>query len=317
MTASAFGQEPSAQPIFPTPDPQPQQTVDPVTGEVQNVPSPDNAPAQDPTPLPEAQTVTQPPEQVPLEIPTTPSTNAAPEVATVATNTPPAATPTAPANVRTGKNLEGYRTIIARNPFNLKDAPPPAETPKPAGPPPKKTEFFLTGISTVGYPRFPKMAYLMNKDPGKKEYAEKYLSMRLGDRSGDVVLNEIDEVGRRVKITLKDEQLWLSMKDNGVPAPAAAAPVGPSGGALPGAVPGGGMHPNNPGNPNPNPAVAPSTKRNLRTGNMNYGGMGDQPGMQNPQPTVEPAQQYLNLIANQEKHRREGQLSPPIPPMIP
>lgn len=334
MTASAFGQAPAAQPIFPMPEAQPQQTVDPVAGEVQNVQSPDNAPAQEPMPLPDAQTVAPPAEMAGPA----PATNAIPEAAAIATNTPPATPPpTAPANVRTGKNLDGYRTIIERNPFNLKDAPAPSEVPKTPEPVKKPQEFYLTGISTVGYPRFPKMAYLMNKDPGKKEYAEKYLSMRLGDRSGDVVLNEIDEVGRRVKITLKNEQLWLSMKDNGVPAPAAAQPVVNPGGALPGATPGGGVYPNNPGvhnnpgiqnnpgvanvNPGvggaiPNPAVNPSTKRNLRTGNMNYGGMGDQGGMQNPQPTVEPAQQYLNLIANQKLQERQGQPSPPIPNMM-
>lgn len=327
MAASALGQNaPAAQPIFPAPDAAP---VDPQ-------PLPD----ADPSPLPDAngQPVPTAVEEgnAHAAIPETPAAIPAPPVEITPEPQPaPSSTnaaPTAPANVRTGKSLDIYRSIVARNPFNLKDPPTAAETPKPAEPPPKKTEYYLTGISTVGFPRFPKVAYLMNKDPNKKEYAEKHINLRLGDRAGDIVLNEIDEAGRRVKVTLKNEQIWLSMKDNGVPAPAASA-VAPVGG-VPGA--GGvqqGMQPGvQPGKP-PTPGVATasppgqgynannlagqsagiSTKRNPRLGNIGYGGPNQ--GMQEAPPPVEPAQQYLNLIANQELSRRQGEPTPPIPVM--
>ena len=339
LAASALGQDaPAAQPIFPAPDSAP---VDPQ-------PLPD----ADPSPLPDANNNTdangQPIPNAVEEgashaaIPETPAAIPAPPVEAEADVARPendapqpadasAPAPTAPANVRTGKSLDIYRSIIARNPFNLKDPPTAAAEPaKPPGPPEKKTEYYLTGISTVGFPRFPKVAYLMNKDPNKKEYAEKHINLRLGDRAGDIVLNEIDEEGRRVKVTLKNEQLWLSMKDNGVPAPAAApiAPVGGvpgAGGVRPGIQPGKQVTPGIASVPPPGQNYSAnnkatqnagiSTRRNPRLGNIGYGGPTQGQDMQEPPPRVEPAQQYLNMIANQELHRREGVPTPPIPVM--
>lgn len=147
--------------------------------------------------------------------------------------------------------LDNYKSIIDRNPFGLKDPPPP--------PPPKeaantnqtkKEEFYLTGISTIGNPKRPK-AYLLARDNSKKDYDQKYYNLTVGDRQGDVLLREIDEKGRRVRIVYQGEDKWLSMKDDGVPAPAGPAPgtipgipgqpgaVPPPPGAVPLPLPGG------------------------------------------------------------------------------
>src|SRR4051812_45614874 len=68
--------------------------------------------------------------------------------------------------------LDHYKSIIDRNPFGLKD-------PVPVAPPatnivkePKKEDFYLTGISTIGNPKRPK-AYLLCKDATKKDYDQK------------------------------------------------------------------------------------------------------------------------------------------------
>lgn len=112
--------------------------------------------------------------------------------------------------------LDNYRSIIDRNPFGLKPILPPPEKPevvdtKPA----EKSEFYLTGITT--HPRYPKKAYLVNKDQSKKDFAEKYYTLTVGDRQGDVTLNEIDEKGRRVKITYQGKETWLDFKSNKAP----------------------------------------------------------------------------------------------------
>ena len=121
--------------------------------------------------------------------------------------------------------LDSYKSIIDRNPFGLKDpvAPPVKET----NPPPtqvKKEDFYLTGISTIGNPKRPK-AYLVAKDASKKEYDQKFYNLSIGDKQGDVTLQEIDAKGRRVKIVYLGEEKWLSMKENGVPAPSGGAPA--------------------------------------------------------------------------------------------
>jgi hypothetical protein len=122
--------------------------------------------------------------------------------------------------------LDTYNTIVVRNPFGLKDPPvQPIKDTNPPAPPQKKEDFYLTGISTIGNPKRPK-AYLLAKDASKKDYDEKFYSLNIGDRQGDVTLQEIDPKGRRVKIEYLGEEKWLSMKDNGVPAPAGGPPAG-------------------------------------------------------------------------------------------
>ena len=126
------------------------------------------------------------------------------------------------------RSMESYKSIVDRNPFGLKD--PPVLQPPPTNKPAtekKPEDFYLTGITTIGTPKRPK-AYLLSKDASKKLYDEKYYTMTVGDKQGEVTMKEIDPVGRRVLIAYLGEDRWLSMKDNGVPAPS-----GPPAGAMP------------------------------------------------------------------------------------
>jgi hypothetical protein len=135
--------------------------------------------------------------------------------------------------------MDNYRSIIDRNPFGLKPVPPPPPAPT-NNPTPieKPAEFYLTGISTVGYPKRPKRAYLMNKDNSKKD-KDKYYTLSLNEPAvNDMRLDEVDEKARRVKITYQDKEMWLSMKDNGVPAPAGGGMPMPGMPAIPGMQPG-------------------------------------------------------------------------------
>jgi hypothetical protein len=134
------------------------------------------------------------------------------------------------------RSMDQYRSIVERNPFGLKPVPPPiVTTAKNDTPAPKSEQFYLTGISTIGYPNKPKKAFLMNKDNSKKEYSEKFYNMQINDKQGDLRLDDIDEKGKRVKVTYRGEEMWLSMKDNGVPTPTSSAPAQPG---VPGFAPG-------------------------------------------------------------------------------
>lgn len=188
-------------------------------------------------------------------------------------------------------SLDTYKSIIDRNPFGLKDPAPPPPPPTNAPPPAKKEDFYLTGISTIGNPKRPK-AYLLAKDASKKDYDQKFFNLSVGDRQGDVAMQEIDAKGRRVKIVYQGEERWLSMKDNGVPAPAGGGP--PAVGGVPG-IPGApGMAPAG-GIPSPVPLPLPApggapqtqpisypnasnTRRPIRT-TANYGSSYNAPAM--------------------------------------
>src|ERR1041384_413008 len=84
------------------------------------------------------------------------------------------------------RSMESYKSIVDRNPFGLKDPPvaPPPATNKPAAEK-KPEDFYLTGITTIGTPKRPK-AYLLSKDASKKLYDEKYYTMTVGDKQGEV-----------------------------------------------------------------------------------------------------------------------------------
>jgi hypothetical protein len=155
-----------------------------------------------------------------------------------------------------------YRSIAERNAFGLKDAPAPVQAqPTNAAPQPaKKEDFYLTGISTIGNTNRPK-AYLMSKDLSKKDYDQKYYTLSVGDKKGDVTLKQIDEKGRRVLIAYGGEEKWLSMQDNGVPAPTSAPAVN----ALP-------LIPGAPGAIPPPPAVGNAPSGEAATGQqaLNY-----------------------------------------------
>jgi hypothetical protein len=170
------------------------------------------------------------------------------------------------------RSMDVYTSIVERNPFGLKD--PPVPVPAATNKPPaeqKKEDFYLTGISTMGDPRRPKV-YLLNKDLTKKEYDQKFYTLSVGDKQGDVAVKEIDPKGRRVLIAYQGEDRWLSMKDNSVPAPAGPA-MGPGGMPL---VPGGpGVVPPPPGavpTPLPGgaaPVVQPQPLNYPNAGNAN------------------------------------------------
>src|ERR1043166_7471721 len=94
---------------------------------------------------------------------------------------------------------QNYSTIVERNPFGLRPPPPPpqpAQTNKVAEVP--KTDIFLTGIVTVGYPRIPKRAYMMLKEQNKKDPI--YYSLSEGQKRDDIEVLAIDEAAKTVKI---------------------------------------------------------------------------------------------------------------------
>lgn len=218
--------------------------------------------------------------------------------------------------------LDSYRSIVDRNAFGLKPIEPPAEKPAPA---PtnvvEKTEFYLTGITKT---RNVRKAYLVNKDPNKKNYEEKYYALTIGDRQGDLTLNEIDEKSRRVKITHQGKELWLDFKSNAAPpSPAGAAP-GMAG--LPGAP---GMPPPPGGMPLPNAGVnpagsAPPSSPNLyQNSNPNRRvprgapgvvmNMGNNNAPQGPQTDAEVLKQIIEL-QNQDKVGQQHQHRYAVPP---
>jgi hypothetical protein len=187
------------------------------------------------------------------------------------------------------RSMDVYSSIVERNPFGLKDPVVPAAPPtnKPAADP-KKEDFYLTGISTIGDSKRPK-AYLLNKDASKKNYDEKYFTLSAGDKQGELAVKEIDPKGRRVLIAYQGEDRWLSMKDNGVPAPTGPGPG--QGGGMP-LVPGApGAIPPAPGAvPTPLPGAAPAHQPltypsagnpNRRTPRSTYSGSAN-PGFVNP-----------------------------------
>jgi hypothetical protein len=192
--------------------------------------------------------------------------------------------------------LDQYKSIIDRNPFALKDPPPPAPVATVAPKPEKKEEFYLTGISTIGNAKRPK-AYLVCKDGNKKEYDQKFYNLTVGDRQGDLTLLDVDPKGRRVKVVYMGEEKWLSMKEDGVPAPAGPAPGVPGAPIMPGA-PGGAMPgtaplplPGSGGAPvaHPQPLSYPnanSNRRIPRTANSGYNGYNNNAGYSAPNGTV-------------------------------
>jgi len=250
------------------------------------------------------------------------------------------------------RQIDQYKSIIDRNPFGLKDPPPP---PPPQTNPPakleKKDDFYLTGITTIGNNKKPKV-YLLSKDTTKKEYDQKYYSLGIGERQGDVALLDVDTQGRRVRIAYLGEERWLSMKDNGVPAPAGPAPgmsgpggitPQPGGAAVPIPLPGASMPA-----PHPQPVTYPSagsTRRTPRSASNGYNaggygapsmmgnaGLASQNGIvpnpmaingnpatvqagntQTPQPPVDPAVQVLMMHANYQHAIQHGEVYPPVP----
>ena len=109
---------------------------------------------------------------------------------------------------------ENYQSIIERNPFGLKPPPPPA-TNNPAETKEKpKLEVFLTGLTAIDYPRYPKQAYLYTMEQGKKEPT--YYAINEGDGKDGIQVLSIDAERRKVRIRMENKETLLSFDTHGV-----------------------------------------------------------------------------------------------------
>ena len=243
---------------------------------------------------------------------------------------------------------ENYQSIIERNPFGLKPPPPPPTNAVPEVKEKPKLEVFLTGITSIGYPKLPKQAYFYTREQGKKDITMYALSE--GDGKDGIQVLNIDPEGRKVRVKMDNAETLLSFETHGVPI--AAAP-----GKTPGvpALPVPGQHPGQPaaqplpmpgGHPNPqqmydpngqpvyNNAPQPVTQpmnsyntgagmrqipsRRIRGGGSNpYGGTPPamDGGMQQPQAApIDPAEDYVRMHLNRAaKERETGVQMPPLP----
>ena len=246
---------------------------------------------------------------------------------------------------------ENYQSIIERNPFGLKPPPPPQTNNVDQAKEKAKTEIFLTGITSVGFPRLPKQAYFYTREQGKKEVT--YYALTEGDSKDGIRILNIDPQQRKVRVKMDNAETLLSFETHGVPVAAASGKPGTPG-ALPLPTPGQ-PHPNNPVNPLPTPSpgrpiynangqavyqnnVVPGGNASYQNANGNPGfrqipsrqirGRGAQgamipggPGngysgdMQQPQQEQQPdlAEQYLRMHLNRAAKEREGVPMPPLP----
>ena len=247
---------------------------------------------------------------------------------------------------------ENYQSIVVRNPFGLKPPPEPAKETVPEAPKPK-VEVFLTGITSLGYPRVPKQVYFYTREQGKKDIT--YYTMSEGIEKDGIEVLDIDHEKRKVRVKMENRETVLSFETHGVPA---AAP------GRPGALPMPGQH--NPGvQPLPMPGAAPAPNvtynangqpvyqptyngsqgrqvgnqintvnpgsgglrqipsRRIRGGNtysapptptLNGGGM-QQGGFQQEQVATDPAEEYLRAHLNRAARAQQntGVPLPPIP----
>jgi hypothetical protein len=240
---------------------------------------------------------------------------------------------------------ENYQPIIDRNPFGLKPPPPPPTNNVTASVVEKpKTEIFLTGIVSIGYPKLPKQAFLMTKVQNQKE--PNYYALTEGVEKDGIKILAIDEVNKKVRINTDSGETMLSFQTHGIAAPAAPAmPLPGQHGAIPGQpgmvpqpMPGGVPQPGNPnfqnqypqGQPNAAGNTGASTPNSTRsipsrsirsripnptdaTANpVNPGGIQQNPG-QEQQPPMDPAEQYLRMQLDKAAKERAGIPMPPVP----
>ncbi|MGZ8939111.1 MAG: hypothetical protein ACXW32_07860, partial [Limisphaerales bacterium] len=116
---------------------------------------------------------------------------------------------------------ENYQSIVERNPFGLKPPPPPPATNIPPPELKPKVEVFLTGITTIGYPRIPKQAYFYTREQGKKDIT--YYAMSEGDGKDGIHVLNIDHQQRKVRVKMENAETLLSFDTHGVPIAAVAA----------------------------------------------------------------------------------------------
>jgi hypothetical protein len=249
---------------------------------------------------------------------------------------------------------ETYQPIIERNSFGLK--PPQVVTPPVTNKPPEnknKVEIFLTGYTSIGYPKIPKRAYLMVKEQNKKEPAYYSLSEGQGRDGIEVLPGGIDELSKTVKIKWEEGVTLLSFATHGITnaTPAVVAGNMPGRMGMPGQP--GLPPPLTPGIPDPN-AHHPGMNAQPGYGNQpNQFGEGGSPNTFNnpaatarqiptrsvrvapplggippvdtslgggginpaPQAPIDPAQQYLQLRLQEESAKRQGIILPPTPPL--
>jgi hypothetical protein len=178
---------------------------------------------------------------------------------------------------------ENYQSIIERNPFGLKPPAPPATNVTQNAKEKPKLEVFLTGITSVGYPRLPKQAYFYTRESGKKELITYYTLTEGTSKDGIEVLN-IDPEKRKVRIKMDNSETLLSFETHGVPVAAAAGrPGGPNVPGVPG-VPGVPVQ-GQPGMPQPGVPLP-------NAGQPNAAYDGNVPPVYNPNP--QPATQPMN-----------------------
>jgi len=243
--------------------------------------------------------------------------------------------------VATHENLkENYQSIIDRNPFGLK--PPEVAKPVTNEPPPQakpKTTIYLTGITSIGYPRIPKYVFLKTVEEGNKK--ENYYTLQEDTSKDGISVLQIDDRNKKVKIRTGDGERTLSFATDGIQAPAAPAPLpgahpstpgmnAPGQPAIPQPMANGGFphqgaaivnapQPINNYNPG-NTTQIPARNMRIPTGNPGYpgnpGGVGNvltPPQQQQQQPEVDPALQYLMLKAQAAHEAAQGGTPPPIP----
>ncbi len=236
-------------------------------------------------------------------------------------------------------STRSYQSIIDRNPFNLKPPPPPATNAAPEAPPPPKVEILLTGYSTITRP---KRAYLMSKEPNKKD---PYFSLAEGQAKDGIEVLEIDEKAKSVKIRNAGVENILTFAKNGITNPPAVMQPMPGGipgqpGVQPPVVPGQpqAFFPNYQNNPQPNGTVPANAynannnivrsipSRTLRTPdpvptiNSTVAPGTPQSAAQRNVPSMSAEEQYLMLKVNeaqQTKAFQKGLVPAPPPPLPP
>ena len=240
---------------------------------------------------------------------------------------------------------ENYQPIIDRNPFGLKPPPPPPTNNPSANVKEKpKLEYFLTGITSVGFPRIPKQVYLMTKEQNK---STNYYALSEGIEKDGIKILSIDDAARKVRIhTTEEGEMILSFQTHGIAPPASPGPGKPGIPGQPGqSIPGqpGAFPIPQPGMPNQpqpiNAAFQPATganaananasgatrqipSRRVRSGvdnSMMNGGAGGPlplPGgtpVQQGQTEMDPAEQYVRMHLNRAAAEKQGIPMPPLP----
>lgn len=247
---------------------------------------------------------------------------------------------------------ENYQSIIERNPFGLKPVPPPVTNNVNELKEKPKTELFLTGITSIGYPRFPKQAYFVTQEQGKKEPV--FFALSEGDSKDGIHVLSIDPEQRKVRIRMNNQETLLSFQSHGVSATNAIVRPPVAGVALAGNIPSPGVR----GVRGRQPVPLPNAGGAYNGGQQNYtqpsipqpgqpGGMGTtqggtalrqipsrrirgvnagrnptvpqpgQPLIQQPQQQQEPAdmaEEYLRMHLNRNiQEQQQGIPMPPLP----